>query len=171
MTVVHDTIVLPDWVKQPSVENDKIREDNLKHKAGLIDKPKKALRYNKGKRKWSLIPWKALEITLSVFEYGAHKYSRFKGKNGEVIRGADIKPEEAQELELIQSGAHNWKLGLDEQECMESAMRHLTAMMEGEELDPESGLPHVGHLGCNTLFLSQIHLEKLNRIGEHKGKD
>ena len=34
------------------------------------------------------------------------------------------------------------------------AMRHLTAMFDGEEVDSESGLPHSAHLMCNIMYLS-----------------
>ncbi|KAF0171010.1 MAG: hypothetical protein FD160_3767 [Caulobacteraceae bacterium] len=34
-----------------------------------------------------------------------------------------------------------------------ATIRHLTAWWEGEELDPESGLPHLAHAGANLMFL------------------
>ena len=83
----------------------------------------KALRYNDGKLKWSLVNWKSLEPLVKVLEMGAKKYA----------------PE-------------NWKKGLDKKEILESAMRHLTAMMDGEFLDPESKLPHAGHVMANIMF-------------------
>ena len=46
----------------------------------------------------------------------------------------------------------NWKKGLDKKEILESMMRHLTALMDGEENDKESGLHHIGHIMCNTMF-------------------
>ena len=33
------------------------------------------------------------------------------------------------------------------------ATRHLIAMINGEEIDPESGLPHRGHVYCNICML------------------
>ncbi len=92
-----------------------------------IDKqpPSTALRYNQWKLRWSLVDWKSIEPMVQVLEFGAKKYSE-----------------------------DNWKKPMDKKQILNSAMRHLIAMMNGEENDPESGLPHVGHLMCNAMFYS-----------------
>jgi len=83
----------------------------------------KALRFNYGKPRWSLVHFKSLTPLVRVLEFGAKKYSR-----------------------------DNWKLGLNKQEILDSAMRHLTALIDGEGIDKESGLSHIGHLMCNCMF-------------------
>ena len=35
-------------------------------------------------------------------------------------------------------------------------LRHLMAILGGEEVDPESGLPHLWHLNCNAAFLTEF---------------
>lgn len=84
-------------------------------------------RFNKGKPKWSLVPQSGLLPMVSVLEYGAIKYA-----------------------------PNNWKKGLSITEVCESLKRHLDAFMEGESVDPESGLSHIGHMQCNTLFLGWL---------------
>jgi len=83
----------------------------------------KALRYNENKLKWSLVHFDSLKPMVQVLEFGAKKYS-----------------------------PDNWKKGLDRKEILESTMRHLTALIDGEEMDPESGLSHMGHIQCNAMF-------------------
>ena len=92
----------------------------------------KSLRYNDGKPKWSLVDFKSLEPMVKVLEYGCTKYEK-----------------------------NNWKKGLDNTEVLESLSRHLFALMSGEELDPESQLPHIGHIMCNAMFF-QYHKNKEN---------
>jgi hypothetical protein len=46
----------------------------------------------------------------------------------------------------------NWKKGLDKKEILESIMRHVAELMDGKELDDESGLPIMGHIQCNAMF-------------------
>lgn len=45
----------------------------------------------------------------------------------------------------------NWK-GLDKQRVLNALKRHLIAL-ETEELDKESGLPHIDHIACNATML------------------
>lgn len=84
-----------------------------------------AQRHNAGKLRWSLVDFESMEDMLRVLEFGAGKYS-----------------------------PDNWKLGLNKDELLESAIRHLMALMRGEEMDKESGLPHNGHVMCNMMFYS-----------------
>jgi hypothetical protein len=91
----------------------------------------RALRYNDGKLKWSLVDYKSLEPMIRVLEYGAEKYS-----------------------------PDNWKRGLDKKEILESMMRHLASVLDGEENCPESGLSHIGHIQCNAMFYNYFHRDK-----------
>jgi hypothetical protein len=49
--------------------------------------------------------------------------------------------------------AHDWRGGIEYSRLIASAYRHLSSFNDGEDLDPESGLPHLAHLGCCVLFL------------------
>lgn len=89
------------------------------------------LRFNEGKPQWRYVPQSALIPMVRVLEFGAKKYS----------------PE-------------NWKKGLSTTECMESLKRHWDAMMEGETHDPDSKLPHIGHIMCNAMFISWMQANK-----------
>lgn len=90
-----------------------------------------ALRYNKGKLKWSLVDWKSLEPMVRVLEMGAEKYAPY-----------------------------NWTKGMPVTEVSESLLRHMFAYLNGENTDPESGIEHLGHVMCNAMFLIHIMREK-----------
>lgn len=49
--------------------------------------------------------------------------------------------------------AWNWAKGFQWSVPLASAARHLVAMIDGEVNDPESGLPHRGHVYCNIVML------------------
>lgn len=84
-----------------------------------------AIRDNKGKPKWSLVPQSALEPMVRVLEYGSEKY-----------------------------GNYNWTKGMKITEICESLKRHLDAFMEGQNEDRESGLSQIGHIQANAMFLA-----------------
>ena len=90
-----------------------------------------ALRYNQGKVEWSLVDFKSLEPMVKVLEYGCRKYAR-----------------------------NNWKKGMPATQIIESMLRHTFKLLEGELVDPESGIEHIGHIQCNALFLSYVLSEK-----------
>lgn len=78
-----------------------------------------------GKPRWSLLPWRAMRDVVAVLEYGARKYA-----------------------------PDNWRTVRPFQERYGDALlRHVVAYAEGEERDPESGLPHLAHAAVNCLFL------------------
>lgn len=58
----------------------------------------------------------------------------------------------------------NWTKGMLWSRCISSLLRHLLKFMAGEDLDEDSGLPHIDHVLCNAMFLS-------NYFRRHKDKD
>ena len=59
-----------------------------------------------------------------VFHYGAQKYA-----------------------------AWNWTKGMSWSVVKACYLRHMYAIINGEEIDEESGLPHIGHAMCNLVML------------------
>lgn len=89
------------------------------------------LRYNSNKRPWGLLSWPALAVLVDVLAFGAKKYA-----------------------------AWNWSKGLSWTETFESMQRHLVAWYSGEDVDPETGISHMGHVLCNAMFLMHFILFK-----------
>lgn len=52
-------------------------------------------------------------------------------------------------------GKGNWKEATkdDVERYKDALLRHLYAYLSGELTDPESGKPHIHHIGCNLMFL------------------
>ena len=50
-------------------------------------------------------------------------------------------------------GSHNWRGGLAYSRVIGAILRHILAINRGEDIDPESRLPHTAHLGCEVQFL------------------
>ena len=83
-----------------------------------------------GKPRWTLMPWASLCEVLAVLEYGAAKYA-----------------------------PDNWlHVPNPVDRYTNAALRHLTAWIQGERCDPESGLSHLAHAACCLLFL--LHFDR-----------
>jgi hypothetical protein len=65
-----------------------------------------------------------LAETVAVFEFGAKKYKEW-----------------------------NWVKGMQWSVPTGCIIRHFLKIVAGEELDPESGLPHIAHILCNIIML------------------
>ena len=52
--------------------------------------------------------------------------------------------------------ANNWRGGIEYTRIIGAIKRHLSAIERGEDTDQESGLPHIDHLGCEWMFLSNF---------------
>lgn len=89
------------------------------------------LKYDKAKIDFSLLPFAPLRQIASVLMHGAKKYGR-----------------------------DNWKKGLEYSRLFSACQRHLIAWWEDyEDIDQDSGLPHLAHAICNLLFLLEGELK------------
>lgn len=82
------------------------------------------LRYNAGKRDYSLIPTDALAYLADLFTLGALKYE-----------------------------ARNWERGMKYSDMIKSLDRHWNAFKSGEDRDPESTLYHAVHITWNAMAI------------------
>ena len=84
-----------------------------------------------GKTRYDLIPPLALQALAEVYGYGVKKYS-----------------------------ARGWEQGIPWTKWFAALMRHAWDWMRGEDLDPESGLPHMAHAAWNCMALLEYYLRK-----------
>lgn len=56
----------------------------------------------------------------------------------------------------IKYASHNWRGGISYSRVLAALLRHTFAILRGEYIDPESGLPHIDHVGCCWMFLSNF---------------
>lgn len=57
-------------------------------------------------------------------------------------------------------GPENWRQVPDlRRRYIAAAKRHINALQQGEERDPESGLHHAAHAVCCLMFLGEVEME------------
>lgn len=91
------------------------------------DKPATGIKHDDGKLPLDLLDPVALDGLAAVLQFGSKKYA-----------------------------AHNWRGGLSYSRLLAALLRHSFAILRGEYVDPESGLPHIDHVGCCWMFLSNM---------------
>jgi hypothetical protein len=82
------------------------------------------VKHDQGKTRWDLLPFDAVDQVARVMTFGAEKYND-----------------------------RNWERGMNWGRLIGAAFRHLAAFARGQNLDPETGLPHLAHAACCVLFL------------------
>lgn len=103
----------------------------------------RAKRFNKGKPRHELVPSFAMEKLVEVYTRGAHKYSVYKTEHDKLIKGADIPFEDLgsfDNLQLVEDGANNWRLGQDWLSSMGSVKRHIADWEKGIDMDPDPAM-------------------------------
>lgn len=143
------------------------------HTAGIgdvnSDAPGSGARYNAGKAPFELVP-----VALIAGSFGTHlpanralallglwQEGGSQDKLMEVLRelGYDGWAECAHVFDYGRRkyAEWNWAKGMPWSVPFSCAVRHLMAMIAGESDDPESGLPHRGHVFCNIVMLWTYH--------------
>lgn len=85
-----------------------------------------------GKPRMDLLPPMPLEMAAQVLTYGHEKYSNVHA-----------------------AFANNWLQGMNWSRMYGAALRHLSAYWQGEDIDKESGLSHLGHALACILILAE----------------
>jgi len=102
-----------------------------------IDNSTVALRFNDGKIDYTMLDFDALKEAAKVMMKGAKKYSK-----------------------------DNWKKPCpDKSVHLQSAMRHLIDIINGNEFDVESGELNAAHLICNAMMYIH-HLKKEQMVSQ-----
>jgi hypothetical protein len=96
------------------------------HRANQI-KDEPAVKYDSHKNRYDLLPPEALDDIVKIYTYGAIKYP----------------------------SPRNWENGMSWGRVFGAMMRHAWAFWRGEDMDPESKLPHLAHAAWCCLTLLQ----------------
>lgn len=96
-----------------------------------MEKDMDGVKHDNGKLPMHLMSVPAMHDVARVLEFGQKKYE-----------------------------PRNWEKGMAWSRVYAALLRHLTAWWNGEDIDPESGLPHLAHVATCAMFLQQY--EKYN---------
>ena len=81
-------------------------------------------KFDSSKPRVDLVPPILIEEVAKVLDFGAQKYA-----------------------------VHQWREGTDWTRMYAACQRHLLKWVDGETIDPDSGLNHLTHAACNIAFL------------------
>jgi hypothetical protein len=95
--------------------------------------PTKGIKFDLGKPDLSLIPLSAMQQEALGYMFGAKRYGRY-----------------------------NYAKGMEASRLIAAALRHATAWYQGENIDPDSGIHHLGLARCNFGML--LECERLGTL-------
>ena len=109
---------------------------------GTVIVPKEGVKFDQGKRRVDLVPAEAINALADVLTAGAVKY-----------------------------GEHNWRHGMDWSRVYGAAQRHMLAFWGGDDIDEESGMPHLWHALTNMAFLVSYQAMRVGRDDRWKKEE
>lgn len=93
------------------------------------------LKYDGGKLPYDLLPFSVIDSLVAVQRFGAAKY-----------------------------GPNNWqRIKKGKSRYIAAALRHISAVQQGQRYDEESGLPHLAHALCSLMYAEWIDQQHLRR--------
>jgi hypothetical protein len=95
----------------------------------VLNTTAEGMKFDNGKPDYSLLPFAAVDEVVKVLTYGAAKYDRFNWEKVDAVR------------------------------YQAATMRHFSTHMQGEKIDPESGISHLAHAICSLLYLLDFELK------------
>lgn len=103
------------------------------------DEPTRGLRYNKGKRRYDLLPPDTMALLADLLTRGAEKYAE-----------------------------RNWEFGMPYSDALGSLERHLMDWKAGVDADDETKMSHMIHVMCNAMFLATWQARKVGTDDRQK---
>ena len=100
------------------------------------------LKFDHGKLRHDLVPPEVVNAIAAVLTFGATKY-----------------------------GERGWQRGMDWSRVYGAAQRHMLAFWGGDDIDEESGMPHLWHALTNMAFLVSYQALSVGRDDRWKGED
>lgn len=100
------------------------------------------VKYDAGKAPLHLLNQDALLETAKVFGFGAEKYAK-----------------------------HNWRKGIPLTRILDGVMRHCIELQKGNDIDPESGLPHAAHAIAGLMMFMGINKDSPEFDDRYKDYD
>jgi len=121
----------PNLIKEVEVLNELMEEISGIKTIPAPSSTKRGTKYDAGKPSISLIPKEALWGMAQALTYGANKYGR-----------------------------HNFRDGIQYSRLADACYRHLSAYMDGETIDEESGNNHLYHALASLAMLTYMDANK-----------
>ena len=91
---------------------------------------KKAMKFDKGKLPYHLVPWDAMDTVCAILRMGAEKYA-----------------------------PRNWEKGIEASRMFGAISRHMKDWFQyGIDKDEDSGLHPLAHVACDSLFVVALYL-------------
>lgn len=119
-----DLITSFGFLPKVSSESIKVTEAGGSVSPEHLANAKSGVKFDQDKPQMGLLDSYAIEELAKVLGFGATKYA-----------------------------PNNWRKGIQISRLVAAALRHLFAVLKGEDCDPETGLPHAAHAMCCCMFI------------------